>query len=398
MTNHGLKKNDLSLELTEAIGRLLIVGFEGQDLAEMAELVTQVRPAGLIFFKRNYPEAQGPRQLRATLTAIQELARQELGRELFLAIDHEGGRVQRLPAPYTHLPAPGAARIAMRERERSDWGGGVNECSPGQNHIFGQATMDFVEPTRIIMEKAARELAATGFNFNLAPVLDVANGESSILGDRAFSDDPAQVAAWGQATVDAFHQNGLLGAGKHFPGLGAAVIDPHHELPTLDFSDPALLAKSLLPFRELTQNGLLAVMTTHALYPTLDPERPATFSDKIVGMLKGDMQFSGAVLTDDLEMGAVVKNYPLGEAAVAAIRAGHDLALICRKRDYIQECTTALAEAVQSGVITQGRLAEAHQRSDLLRQKLKSIWPSEETRKMWFEELLLRCNGLMSAS
>ena len=353
---------DSSRDLTEAVGRLLIVGFEGTEFSEVEELVATVRPAGLIFFKRNYPEAGGPWKLRETIEAAQALAGTVLGRELFMALDHEGGRVQRLPGPYSPLPPAGeAGRLGL----------GLEEVGE-------------------IAARGARELAATGFNFNLAPVLDVAAPVSSFMGDRAFSDDPLTVAALGRATLAAFHKVGILGAGKHFPGLGAAIIDPHHELPVINVDADRLLKTDILPFRELIGPDLPAVMTTHALYPALDAEKPATFSEKIVGRLKGEMNFPGALLTDDLEMGAVVKNYPMGEAAVSAVKAGHDLALICRRREYIDECRRALAEALRSGRLAESRLTEAHSRSDILSGRLKNIWPARETREAWFRELVGR--------
>ena len=350
---------DGSRELTEAVGRLLIVGFEGTDFPEVEELITRVRPAGLIFFKRNYPEGDGPRKLRELIDSAQALAASLLGRRLFMAVDHEGGRVQRLPRPYTQLPPAGEA---------------------GGRHLDPEAVS---APA----EQGARELAATGFNFNLAPVLDVASPVASVVGDRSFSDDPDRVAAYGRATLNAFHRAGILGAGKHFPGLGSAAIDPHHELPTITADSRRLKEVDLVPFRELIREDLLAVMTTHALYPALDPERPATFSEDIVALLKEELGFAGAVLTDDLEMGAVVKNYPLGEAAVGAISAGHDLALICRRADYIEECRTALSRAVRAGGITETRLTDALSRSDLLARRLAGFWPDQAVRDQWFDRL-----------
>lgn len=371
-----------SRELAEAIGRLLIVGFEGADFAEVEELVTRVRPAGLIFFKRNFPEAGGPRALRELIDSVQALAESQLGRRLLVAIDHEGGLVQRLPAPYAQLPA--AAEIPDPAAAAESAGRG------------------------------ARELAATGFNFNLAPVLDVASPMGGFMGSRSFSDDPEQVLACGRAQLAAFHQAGVLGAGKHFPGLGSATVDPHHELPTLENDRRRLMEVDLVPFRGLitpaaeaetpgeagaefpaSADGqadrparpLLAVMTTHAFFPALDPERPATLSEEIVNFLKSEMGFTGALLTDDLEMGAVIKNYPLGEAAAEAVRAGHDLALICRRREYISECRKALGEALRSGRISESRLAEAHERSGLLARRLAYIRPGRDLLDQWFETL-----------
>ncbi len=349
---------DDSPELAEKVGRLLLVGFEGRDFPEVEDLVTRVRPAGLIFFKRNYPEAGGPRALRTLIAQAQDLARSVLGRSLFIAVDHEGGRVQRLSAPYTHLPPPGELGTA-EAAEKAAWQG-------------------------------ARELAATGFNFNLAPVLDLASPDGVAIGDRSFGAEPEQVVALGRATLAAYHRAGLLGAGKHFPGLGEATLDPHQALPVVPVDVARLAERELAPFLALIGEGLSAVMTTHALYPALDAGRPATFSEEIVGRLKDEMGFGGAVLTDDLEMGAVVKNYPLGEAAVAAVRAGHDLALICRQRDYVEECRRALAAALRSGALAEARVDDALARTDLLFRRLDEFRTPQTLRDEWFAELAAR--------
>lgn len=377
-----------SLELAEAVGRLFIVGFEGTDFAEVEDLVTTVRPAGLIFFKRNFPKTGGARALKELIDSTQALAESQLGRRLLMAIDHEGGLVQRLPAPYTRLPAAGE--------------------------------IPFLASAAELAGRGARELAATGFNFNLAPVLDVASPSGSFMGSRCFSDDPGQVLAFGRAQLEAFHQAGVLGAGKHFPGLGSAVIDPHHELPTLVSDRRRLMEVDLVPFQGLINPavfgaetlageagespvsaggraggftaGLLAVMTTHAVFPALDLERPATFSEEIVSLLKNEMGFAGALLTDDLEMGAVVKNYPLGEAAVASIGAGHDLALVCRRRDYIDECRRAMGAALRGGLVSEARLADAHERSRLLTRRLDDTRPGRDLLDQWFETLLAADN------
>lgn len=353
---------DESRELAEAVGRLLIVGFEGTDFAEVERLVTTVRPSGLVFFKRNYLPNEGPLWLRGFIERTQALAESVLGRRLLMAIDHEGGRVQRLPSPYTLLPSAAEAV----------YGRGMDPAAVG--------TLTF---------KAAGELAGTGFNFNFAPVLDVAPPGSAFMFDRSFGDSPAKVAGFGRACLAAYRRAGLLGAGKHFPGLGSAELDPHHALPTINLDRRRLCEIDLAPFRDLIEDGSLpAVMTTHALYPALDAEYPATFSQAIVGLLKSAPGFDGAVLTDDLEMGAVARNYPPGEAAVGAVRAGHDLALVCRRADYIDECRRALSSAVAGGLISQARMSDAHRRIDGLFSALAAARPDETRRRAWFDEMI----------
>ena len=344
-----------STELAEAVGRLLLVGFEGRDMAEVEDLLTGVRPAGLIFFARNYPRNGGPEALRRLIDQAKSLGEALSGRPLLVAIDHEGGPVQRLPAPYTRLPA---ARFCQ----------------------------DLGEAGRLA-ETGARELAATGFNFNMSPVLDVADGPEAFIGERGFSDDPDQVTAWAKVILAAYGRAGILGAGKHFPGLGPARLDPHHELPVITALAERLSRVDLKPYRDLLPE-LAAVMTSHVLYPTLDPDRPATISPTLAGLLKREMGFSGALLTDDLEMGALTKNYDLGEAAVSAIAAGHDLALVCRCRANIEKARQALAEAVRGGLLTENRLADAFRRTETLTTRLTAIAVPGETRAGWFNTLI----------
>jgi len=343
-----------STELAETVGRLLLVGFEGRDMAEVEDLLTTVRPAGLIFFARNYPGDGGPAALRRLIDQAKSLWETLSGRPLLMAIDHEGGPVQRLPAPYTRLPAARAC----------------------QN--LGEAGR--------LAETGARELAATGFNLNMAPVLDVPDGPEAFIGERGFGDDPDQVTAWAKAVLAAYGRAGILGVGKHFPGLGPARLDPHHELPVITASAERLSQVDLKPYRELLPE-LAAVMTSHALYPALDADRPATLSPTLTGLLKREMDFAGALLTDDLEMGALTSNYDLGEAAVKAIAAGHDLALVCRRRANIEKARQALAEAVRDGSLAENRLADAFRRTETLTARLTAIAVPGETRAGWFNIL-----------
>ncbi|MDR1922144.1 MAG: beta-N-acetylhexosaminidase [Candidatus Adiutrix sp.] len=344
--------------LNEAAGRLLIVGFEGVDFSpELETLITAVRPAGLVFFRRNYPEPDGPARLRRLIEKASGLSLSLTGRPLLVAIDHEGGTVQRLPPPYTAVPP--ASELAA----------GLTASEMGE-----------------LIERAAAELAATGFNFNFAPVADVSSPLSAFVGSRSYGDDPETVANFGLAFVDACRRCGVLSCAKHFPGLGSAAVDPHQDLPVIAVPGDRLMLVDVEPFRRLIVRDLPAVMTTHALYPALDAEYPATFSERIVGLLKKDLGFQGPVLTDDLEMGAL-KNQPIGEAAVRAVRAGHDFLLVCRRADYIDECRRGLAEAVARGRLSETRLEDAFSRQALLLRRLEDGWPRLRARDEWFRRL-----------
>ena len=329
------------LSLREAVGRLMIVGYEGHDFSEVARLLEEVRPLGFIFFTRNFP-SHDPDKLPQLIRQSQEMAQSILGRPLLWMIDYEGGLVQRLPSPpFTRVPA-------AKEMTAKD-------------PIMVKATVN----------TASLELASLGFNFNLAPILDVASPDSDFIGSRSFSAKSSEVSFWGRLYAETYQDAGLLCAGKHFPGLGRATLDPHAVLPTIDFPKEILMA-DLLPFFEL-MDVLPAIMSTHALYPAFDRDFPATFSAKIINILRREKAYQGAIISDDLEMGAVVKNYPMGEAATLAVAAGHDLLLICRRREYVLECQKALGSACKSGKITDKRLLEAHGQGQALLSALKSV-------------------------
>ncbi|MDR1050656.1 MAG: hypothetical protein LBP95_06175 [Deltaproteobacteria bacterium] len=302
-----------------AAGGYMLLGWEGTGLEEPLELVEKFRPAGLVFFKRNYPGGGGE-ELRRQLRALQARALEVMDRPLLIAVDHEGGTVRRLPAPHLQTPS------ARESFERGGLGG-----------IFETAL------------NAGRELAWLGFNLNLAPVLDL-RVEGSFLTTRCFSSDPAEVAACAKVFVDGFRQAGVLCCGKHFPGLGAAGRDPHAAMPSVEL-DKKQMQSHLRPFKDLVEAGLPMIMTSHCLYPGAGLDKPATFAKEIPDLLRRELNFEGLILSDDLEMGAVTTSMTPGEAALGAVLAGHDLVLVCRRRELALEARAALAGALESGVI-----------------------------------------------
>ncbi|MDR2611390.1 MAG: hypothetical protein LBG06_00595 [Deltaproteobacteria bacterium] len=317
-------------EMLEEAGRLLLIGFEGDDAAEAVGLAEEFRPAGFVFFSRNYPGS--PAALRSLLRGLADGFGRALGRPPLLAIDQEGGTVSRLPLEETSLPA--ASEMAALARDKG----------PGA-----------LEELSFRAGKALREL---GFNFNLAPVLDV-SAEGSYIGSRSFSGDPAEVTLCAAAFFAGQRRAGLLSCGKHFPGLGRAVADPHAELPVVEWDLGEAWARDLKPFRDLVARGLPAVMTTHALFRAVDPHLPGTISPRVVGLLKQDVGFKGLALTDDLEMGALAGVLPPGRTAWEAVAAGHDLALVCRRRESVADARDGILQAIRDYEITPRRLREA---------------------------------------
>jgi beta-N-acetylhexosaminidase len=261
----------------------------------------------------------------------QKYALKTLGRPLVMAVDQEGGAVRRLYPPFFRLPS-------AREMGRL--------AAPA---------------ARRLGRRVGQELRETGFNLNLAPVLDLGLGKGGYVGSRSFGPDPAEVAEKAGAFMEGLLEGGVLSCGKHFPGLGGTPVDPHERAPEI-LGDKARFAGSFRVFRELAARGLPAVMTTHALYPALDPGCVATFSSRIARILRRELGFDGLLLSDDLEMGAILGRQDLGRAAARAALAGHDLILVCRRAESVRAARKGLAEAIESGRIDQGRLRESGER------------------------------------
>lgn len=325
--------------LIDLVGRMLMVGFEGEEMtSDVRELLLTVRPAGIILFQRNL--GRGPEQAARLVGACQDLARSVFGRPLLAAIDQEGGPVRRLGPPFSVLPS---------QREMAE------NLGPDEVRALGSTS--------------GRELAAVGINFNLAPVLDLTTEpEAMYMAERSFGSDPELAASLGLALIDGHAKHGVLTCAKHFPGIGDVGLDPHQDLPTVAHPAARLKELEVTPFARAIARGVPAVMTSHVNFPGLDPDGPATFSTRIqTDLLRTELGFKGLVLTDDLEMGAILRNYPVGLSAVRAVLAGADLVLVCRRADLIMEARQALIEAMRQAEITTGRLEETSAR-------LETVW------------------------
>ncbi len=293
----------------------VMLDLEGTELsAEERELLRHPAVGGVILFRRNFVE---PEQLAALTRSILEADQ----RRVLIAVDQEGGRVQRFCDGLTRLPA--AALFGA---------------------LYAQDERRALEATRAIGWLMAAELRLLGVDFSFAPVLDVEQGVSHVIGDRAFATAPEAVATLATAWLEGVHSAGMAGCGKHFPGHGGVVADSHLELPEDHRSLNALEHCDLLPFRRLIAQGLEAVMPAHVRYAAIDPE-PAGFSRFwLRELLRGRLRFDGAIISDDLNMaGAGVAGTPAARA-LAALQAGCDLALICNNRDAAVAVIEAVAD------------------------------------------------------
>jgi beta-N-acetylhexosaminidase len=215
-----------------------------------------------------------------------------------------------------------------------------------------------------------QELDSIGIDVDFAPVLDVlTNPRNRVIGDRAFSADPQVVGLLGCTLMRGLREGGVIPCGKHFPGHGATSVDSHKDLPRDERGEEELLRTDLSPFRQAIAEQVEMIMTAHILYPALDSNLPATLSPLILDeLLRRRLNFQGVIVTDDLEMGAIVRHFTVEQAAVDALRAGADLLLICHSLERAVAARDACARALSDGTLSPQRVEQAGQRIEALRQ------------------------------
>ncbi len=327
---------------SHAPGFFLMAGLPGPGFDEgTRRLVERFGLANFILFRRNI---ESPRQLaRLCRDLIQCCQENGVGRPL-IAIDQEGGTVSRLPPPFSQF---GDAR----------------------------ALADHDDPQAAAREYArisARELRSVGINMNLAPVLDVCPDRDGrwLMARRCLSDDPAEAARLGAVIIEEMQRRGVAACGKHFPGLGSARLDPHEVSFAIDKTAAALLREDLLPFTAAIEAGVAAVMTSHTTYADLDSRRPATLSDAIcTDLLRNKLGFSGVLVTDDLEMGAIAGQMSVPRAALLAFNAGADLLLICEDQQHVVDTCVLLADAIAAGAVPPERIERSGRRLAAVRRR-----------------------------
>jgi len=297
-------------------------------LSEERSMLEHPATGGVILFSRNY---ESPQQAYRLIRSIHEVRQPSL----LVAVDQEGGQVQRFRTGLTPLPPA----MTYGEHFRED-------------------------PKRAIMAAGesgwlmASELRALGVDFSFAPVLDVDRGVSEVIGDRAFGNDPDVVADLAMAWARGAREAGMPSVGKHFPGHGAVRADSHHELPVDDRDFEDIWLEDLYPFRRLVDNGLEGVMPAHVIYSQVD-EHPAGFAPRwIRSILREMIGFQGVVFSDDLSMAAahVAGGYP--ERAQAALAAGCDMALVCNNAHAAGEVLESLE--AYTDPVGQSRLVRLH--------------------------------------
>jgi beta-N-acetylhexosaminidase len=331
---------DLLAPLETELGQLLLVGFEGTEVAGNAPLealLCEARVGGVVLFARNILEAE---QLPLLTGALQERARACTGRPLLVAVDAEGGAVMRLGvlAGYT-------ATLSAEDL------GSAND----------------VALTELEARRIGARLRAAGINWNLAPVVDVGYNPANpvIVGaGRSFSANPALVIHHARAFIRGLRAEGMLTVLKHFPGHGSSFADSHRGF--VDVTETANLELEVLPYRALIAEDLAdAIMTAHVVNRRLDPRHPATLSWATVsGLLRAGLGYQGLVVSDDLRMDAIGQHYRLGQAASLALEAGVDVLLLGDDRlpdgrSAAGVVLEALQSALREGQLDPDRVATA---------------------------------------
>jgi beta-N-acetylhexosaminidase len=290
----------------------LMVDVAGKALTpEDREVLRHPLVGSVILFTRNY---DNPEQLAALVTDIRGLR----SPPLLVAVDHEGGRVQRFRSGFSVLPP--ARRIGQE---------------------FDLNAAQGLAMARSLAWLMAVELRVLGIDFSFAPCVDLDYGVSEIIGDRAYHSNPEQVARLALAAMQGMRQAGMAATAKHFPGHGAVVADSHLALP-VDRRELADLAADLLPYRRLIPNELAAIMMGHVLFPAVDAV-PASFSRRwVTEILRGEFDFRGVIFADDLTMEGASTMGGIVARAEAALEAGCDVLPVCNRRATVVELLDGL--------------------------------------------------------
>src|SRR6266850_4856752 len=326
-----------SLPLEQQIGQFFFIGLPGPELDEEARaLIEEIKPGGIILFGRN---VAAPDQVRTLLDG----ARAMLPVSPLCGIDQEGGLVDRLRDIFPAMPS------ARAIRQHGD--------------LSGVRTLGRVTGEVLLM---------LGLDINFAPVMSIITQERSQLTNglysRSFGSSPGEVLGYTTVYMRGLQATGVLGCLKHFPGIGAGDVDSHIEMPMVPLTHDDLLAQDLAPYIELFQRAddrVRVVMVSHGGFPNIDIKKgttsgliiPASISPGIVStLLRQELKYNHLVVTDDLEMGAIAKNFEIEDASVRAFLAGEDMLLICSTPETIRRGYRALLAAARDGSVSEKRI------------------------------------------
>lgn len=297
----------------------VIVDIQGIELTQDdRDLISHPQVAGIILFSRNFKSIEQLKDLTAQIKSLRSL--------FIIAVDQEGGRVQRFHHGFINMPS------------MSYWG-----------KLFLQDPNQAKRQLSENVSLSSKQLIDAGINFNLIPVLDVDQGISQVIGERSFNTDPRVVSELGRCVIEILHQNKLPAIGKHFPGHGGVALDSHLDVPVDSRSWEDLKECDLQPFYALS-DVLDAIMPAHVIYKSVD-DLPTTFSSVwLKDILRKKMGYQGLVISDDLSMSGATKIYSdSSQRAISALSAGCDLVLVCNDRKAAWEIANSLIHYPMEG-------------------------------------------------
>ncbi len=359
-TDNKVNKDDIEKELEkmtldEKIGQMLIIYYtKGKMDNTLRNSLATVKPGGFILFADNFTNYEDSLELIKEIKNSSKIP-------MFIAIDQEGGNVQRLK------------KLSDREVTKIPY-------------MYDVGSVDDVEYTKEIGRVIAEELRVFGVNMDFAPVIDVyENKDNTVIGKRSFGDRPEFVSKHGIALANSLSNNGVIPVYKHFPGHGNTSTDSHEDLPIVNKSKEELLNSDLIPFKDAIKDGAEIIMIGHLAVPSITGDNtPASLSKELItDFLKDELGYKGLVITDALNMGAITKNYSNDEKYVKAINAGVDLLLMPGSS---KEALASIKKSVESGLISEDRIDDAVRK--ILALKHKRIY---ENYKEYLDETYL-CN------
>ena len=318
----------------DKVGQLLMIGIHGTTLNDDAKfMLNEYRVGGIILFDRNMESKD---QVKTLITDINKAGKSAGLTPLFLGIDQEGGAVARMDDKLIKVPP--AEEVGKMP----------------------------VEQAVSLAKQSGAELKDLGFNINFAPVADL-----GLTYGRSYSTSPDEVVRYAGAVGKAYDEAGLWYSYKHFPGIGKIDVDLHADTSIVPVSKETLLSEDTKVFIDLIKQSkpnTYTIMVSHAMYPQIDPDHPASLSKAIItDWLRKDIGYNGVVVTDDMDMGALAKHYTFGDMAVQSILAGSDILLVCHEYEHMQEAYNGLMKAVKDGRISKERLDESVKRILLMK-------------------------------
>ena len=337
-----MPKRNISSDLRRNIGQLIIVGFDGTEMSSgLAALLTRIQPAGVILFARNITGGEQTYRLLRDCQAC-------VSTPLFTSVDMEGGMVDRFRNLFGRTPS---------------------------------ATDVFASGDRKLFRKHGKLIGGIcrtlGFNTDFAPVVDLAvEASKTVMASRAVSADPKETVLYAREFLKGLNAANVIGSAKHFPGLGEGDLDTHKDLPSINKPWKKLWAEDIYPFRALHRE-LPMILVGHASYPAVTHDQiPASLSKKwITDVLRKKIGYRGLVVSDDLEMGGVLKAAPIEQAAVGHIRAGGDLCLLCHIEEYVTRSYETMMKEAETDRRFSERVADSAARVLAFKHKSSAMKP-----------------------